>query len=392
MTSGRGQSVQSMNEKEYVKENMKSNREGGGRILALSLAIGAALGLMTGCGQVIEETPAVVKIDQAGGASSFVLTEAVIGDVQKTESIQLSFKQTVSETINFPLTGRSVAQVCVELGDTVKKGQLLAVLEGADCEDEIRDLEYRIARNNLLLEYVDINEANALSNRWWRYTYQSSGSDAETEKLEADLKELRQSYRYQREDLQDTISLDEIQLENYRQEMEAGRIYATMDGVISKVAGGMENRVSSVSDMAFMIIDENSCLFESGKVQYADYFTEGEVYSLQVKTARESAVYEVVPWNKEQWEKKIYFSLAHEEDMENVSVGTSGTILLVLDSRTEVLTVPRGAVYAIGDKSCVYVLGENDIREVRWVETGLYGDTLVEITSGLEEGEAVILR
>ena len=38
----------------------------------------------------------------------------------------------------------------------------------------------------------------------------------------------------------------------------------------------------------------------------------------------------------------------------------------------------------------MYVLGENDIREVRWIETGFCGDRLTEILSGLEEGEAVI--
>ena len=43
-------------------------------------------------------------------------------------------------------------------------------------------------------------------------------------------------------------------------------------------------------------------------------------------------------------------------------------------------------------KSYVYVLGENDIREVKWIETGLYGDSMVEVVGGLTEGENIILK
>ncbi len=32
------------------------------------------------------------------------------------------------------------------------------------------------------------------------------------------------------------------------------------------------------------------------------------------------------------------------------------------------------------------------MREVKWIETGLYGDSTVEVLSGLTEGERVILR
>lgn len=362
------------------------------RLLALCLILGGVVSVTTGCSEPVEDEAAVVMIDHSGGSSQFVLTEAAVSDVVKTENIQCTFRQTQSETINFPVSGKMVAEVCVEIGDTVEKGQLLAVLDGADCEDEIRDLEYQIARNRLQLEYVDINEANALSSRWWRYTYQSSGSDAETEKLEADLESLKQTYRYQREDYQDEIELELVQLEAYQKELEEGRIYASIDGVVRKMAANMDSRISSEEDMAFMIIDETSCLFECSRVEYAGFFSEGEIFDLLVKGGKETITYRVTPWKKDEWDKKIYFALVNEGDAEAINIGTAGTMTLVLDSRESVLAVPTGAVYTLDGKACVYVLGENEIREPRWVETGLYGDTLVEIVSGLEEGEAVILR
>ena len=65
---------------------------------------------------------------------------------------------------------------------------------------------------------------------------------------------------------------------------------------------------------------------------------------------------------------------------------------MVEDSRQNVLTLPVGAIKNAGEKHYVYVLGEGDVREARWVETGLFGDSLVEILSGLAEGEKVILK
>ena len=56
------------------------------------------------------------------------------------------------------------------------------------------------------------------------------------------------------------------------------------------------------------------------------------------------------------------------------------------------LTVPLKAVHLASGKSYVYVLGEGNMREVKWIETGLFGDETVEILSGLTEGEKVIIK
>ena len=69
-----------------------------------------------------------------------------------------------------------------------------------------------------------------------------------------------------------------------------------------------------------------------------------------------------------------------------------GTMRYTTDYRTQVLTVPLKAVHLADGKSFVYVLGENQMREVKWIETGLFGDDKVEVVSGLAEGEKVIVK
>ena len=73
-------------------------------------------------------------------------------------------------------------------------------------------------------------------------------------------------------------------------------------------------------------------------------------------------------------------------------MGSSAVITLETSRKDHVLCIPAQAVHEADGKSYVYVLGENDIREVKWIETGLYGDSMVEVVGGLTEGENIILK
>ena len=63
--------------------------------------------------------------------------------------------------------------------------------------------------------------------------------------------------------------------------------------------------------------------------------------------------------------------------------------------RTDVLIwkiVATDAVHSANGKYYVYVLSDSGKREVKWVEVGIREASTIEITSGLEEGEKVILK
>lgn len=380
----------------YMLENSrikKINRRYICRFLALCLALGGTALSAAGCSLSEEEEDTFVRLEMEGEKESpYTLTEVAVNDVEKTADIWFNYRQTQTENVYFPVSGKRVAEVYVDVGDRVKEGQLLAVLEGGDRQDQIRDLEYQIARNKLQQEYLDINEAYALSERWWRFVYQSNGSDAEEEKLQSDLESTRQSYRYQREDYQDKIDMDTGRLENYKKEAEEGSIYAGMDGVIYRLGGDMSTIVSDVKQAAFVIVDDGTCLFETTKIEYADYISDGVIYSLKVGAGSSAVYYNVRTWNREEWTDKIYLELLDSSAEEKLKVGDSGRLTLELDRREKVLTVPKNAIHTADGKPYVYVLDENDFRQVKWVETGLYGDKYTEIVSGLEKGEAVILK
>jgi len=356
-------------------------------MIAGAFLCAVCLGL-SGCGGE-EEEKEIVLIEPPDGENPYQLREVSRKDVTAVTVIRCAYKEISETAVTAPAGGKKVEEVYVEAGDAVEKGQLLAVLEGGSCEDQIRELEYRIARNSLLLEYTDSDEAYDLSYQWWIYIYQSSSHDED--RHEAALERIRQNYRYQREDYQDAIYLDRLALENLEQEMERSRIYADMDGVVSYVKEGLEGSAAVEGETVFRLVDDSRCYFESmaGQGQYAGYFSAGEPVEIDVNSGLEPMVVKVLPYDMEHWGDRLSFVLMDGE--REVKAGLTGNITVVTDVREQVLAVPQGAVKKADDGEYVYVLGEKNIPEVRWVETGLRGGGQVEITSGLEEGEYVIL-
>ncbi len=346
---------------------------------------------LSGCGAEPDEEEDIVQIEQQE-ESVYTMVVASVGDVGLTDMLRCTYRQTEDEDIVISADGKTVSKVYVSQGDSVVKGQLLAELKVNSDEEAIDELEYKIARNTLLLGYTDKDEAYALSNRWWSYVYQSSMSESETEKLEDSLESIRQTYRYKREDYQDTIALDVQQLENTRRELEESRIYAGMDGVLSYVAPDLEGAKVLEGQTVMTIIDTSRCLFEAkaSDTDYADLFQEGKAEVLKVTGNGKTLYVEVIPYDMENWGETLYFELP--EGNPDIQVGMVGTLIYVVDTREQVLTLPKRVIRNADGKNYVYVVGDSGIQEVRWIETGLWGDTLVEIVSGLEEGEYVIQK
>jgi hypothetical protein len=69
--------------------------------------------------------------------------------------------------------------------------------------------------------------------------------------------------------------------------------------------------------------------------------------------------------------------------------GLTVTVSIIVDSRTDVLLVPNGAITTEGSQSYVQVIAASGDIEKRAVTTGLSDWEYTEITDGLSEGEQV---
>lgn len=347
--------------------------------------------LLCGCGQE-EVQENLVVIEQGNEEITYNFGVVQIGDVVKTEKIRCTYRQMNEQEVSFPMSGRLVDRVYVEKGDIVKKGELLVELSSEDLERQIEDLEYRIARNELLLEYADANEANDISGLWVNYLYYSGMTEDDKEILDEGIENIQRNYRYQKEDYTDSVNADRKELELLSQELKSSRIYAEMDGVVYSLKEQLEGKTAQLGEVVMTVIDTSECVFEANVPELAGYFEEGQKIEMSLSYGGTSGVYVLTPWHMDEWDDIQLFMVYDGPENANPEVGASGTMQIVTGSRENVLCVPLNAVHDADGRKYVYVLGADNMREVKWIETGLCGDETVEILSGLEEGEKVIQR
>ena len=362
-----------------------------GKKLTLLILLFSLLLIQAGCGTAEEEDKLIIA-DSETEETVYSLVVATIGDVIDTESIRCTYVQVNDEEISFSVSGKVVSAVYVANGEEVQKGQLLAELVNEGIAEEMEELEYTIARNQILLEQSVVDEEDELYGRWLQFQYQSGLSEAAVEAWEADNETIRQRYVYLREDYNDAIYAAQLRLEELKEEAAQGRIYAGMSGTVSYVKPDLEGSVSVKDEMVIKIIDGSECVFESESIEYADCFTEDTQAEFLIVTDSGAVQCHLKPFDMESWGERLYFVVAEEDVELNVGVGNAGTLKVITEQKTQVLTIPARAIYVADGKSYVYVVGENNMREVKWIETGMYGDSMVEILSGLEEGEKVILK
>ena len=70
--------------------------------------------------------------------------------------------------------------------------------------------------------------------------------------------------------------------------------------------------------------------------------------------------------------------------------GMFAEITFFTDSQSNVVVIPTEAIQTGVDGSYVYVLDSDNIAHRVSVETGLVGDGVTEVTSGLAEGDALV--
>ena len=259
-------------------------------------------------------------------------------------------------------------------------------------DQTVRSLHDEIGGSQFADVFRDVFLNNDISAVWLRFLYQSGQSDAEKKAVEENVARIQNNYRHSREDCEDALALDRAQLAILKQDLRNSCIYAGMDGTVAKIKERLEGSTSVMDEEVIQIIDSTECLFEAKDLTWAAYFKEGTEVDLSIISGTGAGSYKVVPYDMENWNELMLFTLSGDTSDVNIGVGASGTLQFTVDKREQVLTVPIRAVHQAGGKSYVYVLGEGNMREVKWIETGLYGDINVEVISGLAEGEKVILK
>ena len=358
-------------------------------ILGLVFTLGL-FSLAGGCENKPEEAPPLV-LESGDEAAEYSLTEVMRGTLEETITLSCYYRKNAEQEVYFPVSGKQIRKICVQEGDIVKKGDLLAELAIGNIEDQIDELQYRIQRNELQLSYIDEDEALDIENRYNSLAYMSKRTEEDKEDYEADIQRTKDLNEQRRNSYRDSIEFDKKKLSNLQTQLAQSRVYAQFDGKVNKVEKGLIGSTSNIEKCIMTVVDDQEGYFEAQKEDMIPYLN-AESYSMKVMFGNGRGDYELVPRERDKWGEKQYFSILKGDNTEALEVDDKGDITVVTAKKENALYLPNECIRNAGDKNYVYVVTEEGLRDVVWITVGLHGDGVTEILDGLNEGDKVIRR
>ncbi len=355
-----------------------------GKWLALAVL---AVGLLAGCGQTDEVDRSVSIQEETVHENSFELTPVTRGTVQQPLVLNCDYSQTVEVDLYFAVDQEIITDVYVEKGDIVEKGELLASVDVENMEKQVRELEHRLARAMLSLRQIQENKDFDLEQAEILFSY-TAMSDQDKDALKEQKENIEKSYQNSLEDTADSVEMLTIRLDQAGTYLQNGYLYAPMDGVVNFLKTDLEGSVTDSTERVASLYDADSCMFISENVEAIPHIDPQEEYIIVCGLGKNQREYAVAPAYPENWGEKVYFRLLDEEYDPNII--KSGKISIITQEAEHVLCVDKEAIHTSGERYYVYLLDEEGIRRMQFVETGLWGADLVEIRDGLQEGDYVI--
>lgn len=345
--------------------------------------------ILTGC-QLLpkeEEFPAAPMI-QSYEAAQYKEATVMRGDLYQTKSIACKYKPVKKESLSFSLGGETIEGVYVTEGQQVKAGTLLAELVQDNLEGQIEELEYRL--KVLALEHAHIQENRDLEVK--RLDVQYPVEDWKDGTYRSKKAEIEENYNKQLQDNEDEQYIEELRLAELTEQLHKCQIRASFDGIVTFAREVTEGQRSVEKQVVVSVADMTSIVFTvSG--EDAAYFPVGTEVVITVKKKEYPAVSVDASAlglaETDSDEQTAYLQLLEPDP--TLEDGDTGSIAMTLDERLDTLYVDKSAVKTAEGKQFVYVLNEEGLKVMQEVTTGMESGKVIEILSGLAEGNSVIL-
>lgn len=335
---------------------------------------------MSGCFLLPEEAemPELPLVTPYSGAE-YTTVYVTRGDMTLTENIVCNYSATKSENLAFNIDGEYYGSIFVEAGDYVTAGTLAAELDVSSIlddiksrEDEIRKLEIELAKEYKALELALFSEELA-----------GGISTAASEARQASI-----TYK------ENSLEILNAQKAELTGKLEERRLYASMDGTVTYTKTLIDGSKSSKKETVVTITDMDSSVFIASTAFY-EYFTPGEEVTVVSDGVEYSTVYtEASELGLEDkidgiGNKLVYFVITGTEAPTDSKA--RGTVSLYIDSRKDVLMLPKRAVFTVDGRHMVFYQDDSGVKSAKEVQCGLEANGYIEIVSGLDEGDCVIL-
>ena len=336
--------------------------------------------LLSGCGLIPEEEEShSIAIVRESMENEYDLTHCEKRDVVKTSDISCTYSQLMEENLAFPVGEKTVAYVYVNEGDEVKPGDLLAKLDVEQMEQDNITMKEQLERNELMMNQADEMIA------FYEKKIETPGISLSSK--ESYLSKL-QKMREKRRTYSDENDFDRIKISANEQQIEAGSLYASIEGNISFIKKNLEGSTCNAGETVITVLNASVCGFQAMDRNAVEYINVGD--KVDVVTNLVGDVYGATVTLVDKDNSKIIFELDQPDF--SIKVGQRATVTVVRGEAKGVWSLPKTCVFEAEDFWFVYVLNSDGVREMRKVSIGLVGNEYIEITGGVSENDTVILR
>lgn len=296
---------------------------------------------------------------------------------------------------------------------------------GSDLENLAADVNGRLAKAENLLNSLSLivnnpNNAPEISQSTvekWRTDISAARTSVETaissfSSVENSLKNTRSALELAKRDLdlkkagasQEAINAQMAQAESAEANIASIQTQIEKTLLRAPIAGAVTRQDAKVGEIVSANVPITSIVSDAGFEIEVDVY-EGDVVKISVGNPAEISlvafprktfkgrIVSISPAEK-MIDGVVYYevTISIEEPPENIKTTMTADIVIQADTKENTLMIHRNAIQRQEGKTMVEVV-KNDLIEERWVEIGIRGaNDMVEIVSGLEEGERIIIR
>jgi len=294
-----------------------------------------------------------------------------------------------------------VVEIKVKEGDRVHKGQLLAVLDAKEIDQNIREAQAGLQEiADARAEVLSGIKAAEQAYKFARKTYQrfkmlyreEAIPKQKLEEIETQMVGARAKVEALKAKLQQ-INAKEQQIKakmKYAQIMKGyAYVYSPFDGFVLK-------KMADVGDMAapgmplFVIGDKNLVFFAQLDENLFNKVDIGDVFKIKIDTIDKEYEGKVIEKSNsiDPMTRSFSVKLSIPNDGE-ISSGMYGKIFIPVKTEERIF-IPKSAILNWGQLTAVYVVDKKGILHLTFVKTGEEKDGMIEINSGLKPGDIIV--
>lgn len=262
-----------------------------------------------------------------------------------------------------------------------------AEYDQARSEYETARSRYENAQRQLELEKDSLErEIEVLESqvRQARDQYESAGKQLERE---------RSGQQTELEMLEAQLHDAQLALESARTAYEKSRVKAPISGTVASVMARTGEEASPGVPL-LQLVDYESLYVEAGITErQLEMAREGMSVRIEVPTLERqyTGTIEEIALSPREGTRSYTLKAYFEESTEEVRVGQHARLLVVVQEALDAVIIPRRVLVEEDDKFYAFVV-EDGVAVERLLELGLRTEDSVEVISGLQEGEQLVVR